>query len=63
MAVTVPFPVERARQDVDEEELARLRGVEPGQDELRTLPVWVLAVLVVVVAAVACLAAYLLLRP
>jgi hypothetical protein len=61
-AITLPFPVHRARH-VDQEEPARLRGVDRDPSQARTVPAWLLAVMVVVVAAVACLAAYLLLRP
>jgi hypothetical protein len=62
--VTLPFPIQRARHETPHDEPARLRSVEPGAEgQARTLPVWVLALMVVIVAAVACLAAYMLLRP
>ena len=59
-AITVPFPAQRARHQPYEDP-ARLRGVD--HDQMRTIPAWLLAVMVVAVAGVACLAAYLLLRP
>jgi hypothetical protein len=61
-AITLPFPVQRTRQN-HQDEPARLRGVDRDPSQARTVPAWLLAVMVVVVAAVACLAAYLLLRP
>jgi hypothetical protein len=61
-AITLPFPVQRTRQG-EQDEPARLRGVDREPLPARTVPAWLLAVMVVAVAAVACLAAYLLLRP
>ena len=60
-AITVPFPAQRARRETPEEP-ARLRGVDVAPS-MRTIPAWLLAVMVVVVAAVAAGLAYLLLRP
>ena len=60
-AITVPFPTQRARHEAPEDP-ARLRGVHVDPS-VRTIPAWLLAVMVVAVAGVACLAAYLLLRP
>jgi hypothetical protein len=60
-AITVPFPAQRARHEAHEEP-ARLRGVDVDPS-MRTIPAWLLAVMVVAVAGVAALAAYLLLRP
>ena len=60
-AITVPFPTQRARHAAPEDP-ARLRGVHVDPS-VRTIPAWLLAVMVVAVAGVACLAAYLLLRP
>ena len=63
-AITLPFPTQHTRQDQrPEEEPARLRGIDPGTLEAKTVPGWLLMVMVVAVAAIACLAAYLLLRP
>jgi len=60
-AITVPFPTQRARHQAHDEP-ARLRGVDVDPS-MRTIPAWLLAVMVVAVAGVAALAAYLLLRP
>ena len=60
-AITVPFPTQRARHEAHDEP-ARLRGVDVDPS-MRTIPAWLLAVMVVAVAGVACLSAYLLLRP
>jgi hypothetical protein len=63
---TVPFPASHAP---DAEPVARLRDLDrsgPGAadaEPLRTVPGWALAVMVVIVAVIACLAGYLLLRP
>jgi hypothetical protein len=60
-AITVPFPAQRAEYRTQDDP-ARLRGVHVDPS-MRTIPAWMLAVMVVAVAGVACLAAYLLLRP
>jgi hypothetical protein len=63
---TVPFPTSPPR-DVEPE--PRLWGIDApppdaaGTELVRTVPGWALAVMVVIVAVVACLAGYLLLRP
>jgi hypothetical protein len=60
-AITVPFPAQRAQYQTQDEP-ARLRGVDVDPS-MRTIPAWLLAVMVVVVAAVAAGLAYLLLKP
>jgi hypothetical protein len=59
-AITLPFPLHHSVEDEPE---ARLHGLERGPEPARTVPGWLLSLMVVVVAAIACLAAYLLLRP
>jgi hypothetical protein len=60
-AITLPFPVQDPRPDA--EEPARLRGLHVDAAPVRTVPGWLLVVMVVVATMVAALAAYLLMRP
>jgi hypothetical protein len=60
-AITLPFPVQDGRPDA--EEPARLRGLDVDTAPVRTVPGWLLVVMVVVATMVAALAAYLLMRP
>ena len=61
-AITLPFPVQHTRPDA--EEPARLRGLDAEDTApVRTVPGWLLVVMVVVATVVAALAAYLLMRP